>query len=99
MDLSEDEELNATFEELLQVRTDLDTVQKREARLRQRIQMHMGEASKALFACGGSVTWKRSQDGQAFNTSEFVQAHPTLAKRFMSPKPGSRRFCVYEPEQ
>ena len=99
VDLSEDEELNATFEELLQVRTDLDTVQKREARLRQRIQMHMGEASRALFASGGSVTWKRSQDGQAFNTSEFVQAHPTLARRFMSPKPGSRRFCVYEPEQ
>ena len=99
VDLSEDQELNATFEELLQVRTDLDTVQKHEARLRQRIQMHMGEASKALFASGGSVTWKRSKDGQSFNTSEFAQAHPTLAQRFMSPKPGSRRFCVYEPEQ
>ena len=99
VDLSEDQELNATFEELLQVRNDLDAVQKHEARLRQRIQMHMGEASKALFASGGSVTWKRSKDGQAFNTSEFVQAHPTLAQRFMSPKPGSRRFCVYEPGQ
>lgn len=74
-------------------------MQKREARLRQRIQMHMGEASEALFASGGSLTWKRSKDGQAFNTSEFVQAHPTLAQRFMTPKPGSRRFCVYEPEQ
>lgn len=99
VDLSEDQELNATFKELLQVRTDLDTVQKHEARLRQRIQMHMGEASKALFGSGGSVTWKRSKDGQSFNTSEFTQAHPTLAQRFMSPKPGSRRFCVYEPEQ
>ncbi|QOQ83785.1 YqaJ viral recombinase family protein [Comamonas thiooxydans] len=99
VDLSEDHELNATFEELLQVRTDLDAVQKHEARLRQRIQMHMGQASKALFASGGSVTWKRSKDGQVFNTSEFVQAHPTLAQRFMSPKPGSRRFCVYEPGQ
>lgn len=99
VDLSEDQDLNTTFEELLQVRTDLDVAQKHEARLRQRIQMHMGEASKALFASGGSVTWKRSKDGQAFNTSEFVQAHPTLAQRFMSLKPGSRRFCVYEPEQ
>ena len=99
VDLSDNQELNATFEELLQVRNDLDAVQKHEARLRQRIQMHMGEASKALFASGGSVTWKRSKDGQAFNTSEFVQAHPTLAQRFMSPKPGSRRFCVYEPGQ
>ncbi|TYK71035.1 YqaJ viral recombinase family protein [Comamonas sp. Z1] len=99
VDLSDDEALNTTFEELLRARTDLDAVQKLEARLRQRIQMHMGEASKALFASGGSVTWKRSKDGQTFNTSEFVQAHPTLAQRFMSPKPGSRRFCVYEPEQ
>lgn len=99
VDLSEDQELNTTFEELLQARTNLDTAQKREARLRQRIQMHMGEASKALFACGGSVTWKRSKDGQAFNSSQFVQEHPTLAQRYLSPRAGSRRFCVYEPEQ
>ncbi|MDR3066239.1 MAG: hypothetical protein LBV05_12120, partial [Comamonas sp.] len=98
VDLSDDQELNATFEELLQVRIDLDAAQKHEARLRQLIQMYMGEASKALFASGGSVTWKRSKDGLTFNTSKFVQAHPTLAERFMTPKPGSRRFCVYEPE-
>lgn len=98
VDLSEDEELNTTFEELLQARTDLDAVQKREARLRQRIQLHMGEASKALFACGGAVTWKRSKDGQAFNSSQFMQEHPTLAQRYLSPRAGSRRFCVYEPE-
>ena len=98
VDLSEDEALNLTFEELLQARTDLDSVQKREARLRQRIQMQMGEASKALFALGGSVTWKRSKDGQAFNTSRFVQENPTLAQRYLSVRAGSRRFCVNEPE-
>ena len=98
VDLSDDEELNLTFDELLQVRSDLDAVQKREARLRQRIQMQMGEASKALFASGGSVTWKRSKDGQAFNTSQFVQENPTLAQRYLSVRAGSRRFCVNEPE-
>ena len=99
VDLSEDEALNATFEELLQARMQLDATQKREARLRQHIQIHMGEASKALFACGGSVTWKRSKEGQTFNTSQFVQDHPTLAQRYMSVRAGSRRFCIYEPEQ
>ena len=75
-----------------------DAAQKREARLRQRIQLHMGEASKAWFACSGSVSWKRSKDGQVFNTSQFVQEHPTLAQRYLSSRAGSRRFCVYEPE-
>lgn len=98
VDLSEDEELSLTFEELLQARTDLNVVQKREARLRQRIQMRMGEASKALFASGGCVTWKRSKDGQVFNTSQFMQEHPTLAQRYLSVRAGSRRFCIYEPE-
>jgi len=99
VDLSEDEALNATFEQLLEARLELDATQKREARLRQHIQIHMGEASKAMFACGGSVTWKRSKEGQTFNTSQFVQDHPTLAQRYMSVRAGSRRFCVYEPEQ
>lgn len=90
--------LNTTFAELLQARSDLDATQKREARLRQRIQLHMGEASKALFACGGSVTWKRSRNGQVFNSSQFVQEHTTLAQRYLSAWPGPRRFGVYEPE-
>lgn len=62
------------------------------------IQMHMGEASKALFACGGSVTWKRCKDGQTFNSSQFVQDHPALAQRYLSARAGSRRFCIYEPQ-
>ena len=99
VDLSEDQELSTTFEELLQARSDLDTAQKREARLRQHIQMHMGEASKALFACGGSVTWKRSKNGQVLNSSLFMQEHPTLAQRYLIPRAGSRRFCVYEPQE
>lgn len=98
VDLSEDPALNTTFAELLLARSELDAAQKREARLRQHIQMHMGEASKALFACGGSVTWKRSKDGQAFNSSQFVQDHPALAQRYLIARAGSRRFCIYEPQ-
>lgn len=37
-------------------------------------------------------------DGQVFNTSQFVQDHPTLAQRYLSMRAGSRRFCVYEPQ-
>lgn len=98
VDFSDDEGLSACFEELVQARLELDAANKREARLRQHLQMHMGEASKAVFACGGAVTWKRSKDGQVFNTSQFVQDHPTLAQRYLSVRAGSRRFCVYEPQ-
>ena len=84
VDMSEDPQLNATFEALLLAREQLDAAQKKEARLRQAIQIHMGEAGKATFACGGSVTWRRSKDGQAFDTAQFVKDHPELSKAFNS---------------
>jgi hypothetical protein len=65
-------------------REQLDAAQKQEARLRQAIQIHMGEAGKATFACGGSVTWRRSKDGQVFNTAQFVKDHPELAKAYLT---------------
>ena len=94
VDMSDDPELNATFDALLAAREKLDAAQKLEARLRQHLQSHMGEADRATFACGGSVTWRRSKDGQAFNTSAFVQDHPDLAKGYLSTRAGTRRFCV-----
>ena len=94
VDMSDDPELNATFDALLAAREKLDAAQKHEARLRQHLQRHMGEADRATFACGGSVTWRRSKDGQAFNTSAFVQDHPDLAKGYLSTRAGTRRFCV-----
>lgn len=98
VDFSDDVGLNASFEELLHARSELDIAQKREACLRQHIQIHMGEARKAVFASGGSITWKRTKDSQTFNTSQFVQDHPTLAQRYLNARTGSRRFCVYPPE-
>ncbi|OOH85401.1 YqaJ viral recombinase family protein [Comamonas kerstersii] len=96
VDMSDDPELNATFEALLVAREQLEAAQKNEARLRQAIQIHMGEAGKATFACGGSVTWRRSKDGQVFNTAQFNKDHPELAKAYMSTRAGARRFCVNE---
>lgn len=94
VDMSDDPELNATFDALLAAREQLDVAQKHEARLRQHLQSHMGEADRATFACGGNVTWRRSKDGQAFNTSAFVQDHPDLAKTYLTTRAGTRRFCV-----
>lgn len=94
VDMCDDPELNATFEALLAAREQLDAAQRLEARLRQHLQSHMGEADRATFACGGNVTWRRSKDGQAFNTSAFVQDHPDLAKTYLTTRAGTRRFCV-----
>ena len=97
VDMSDDPELNATFDALLEAREQLDAAQKLEARLRQHLQSHMGVAGRATFASGGSVTWRRSKDGHAFNTSAFVQDHPDLSKAYLTPRAGSRRFCVNAP--
>lgn len=53
VDMSDDPALNATFDALLIAREQLDAAQKKEAHLRQAIQIYMGEAGKATFASGG----------------------------------------------
>jgi putative phage-type endonuclease len=45
---------------------------------------------------GGSVSWKRSKNGKAFNTAAFEKDHPDLAKAYTSAKAGSRRFLLQE---
>lgn len=96
VDMSDDPMLCATFDELIAAREQLDTAQKHEARLRQTIQMHMGEAGKASFTCGGAVTWRRSKDSQIFDAAQFAKDHPEMAKSYLTARPGSRRFCVHE---
>ena len=66
-----------------------------EALLKHQIQQRMGSASYANFP-GGSVSWKRSKDGKAFNTAAFEKDHPDLAKAYTSAKAGSRRFLLQE---
>lgn len=93
LDLSESKELSQAFDELLAIRSKMETLKSTESHLKQRIQSQMGEASKAAFP-SGSVSWKRSKDSVGLNTKKLLQEQPELLERYPLTRPGSRRFLI-----
>ena len=93
LDLSDDLEMSAVFDDLVAVRRVLAEHLQLEAQLKQRIQQRMGEASRATFE-GGDVTWKRSKDSNGFDLGRLLRERPELATQFAVPTPGTRRFLV-----
>lgn len=93
LDLSQDLEMSAAFSDLLAVRQMLATNTLLEAKLKQRIQQRMGEATKVVFEAG-EVTWKRSKDGSGLDVDKLLKEQPDLLKTHSMVKAGSRRFLV-----
>lgn len=93
IDFTEDRDLSAAFSDLVAVRETIDANVKLEAQLKQTIQQHMGDATRAVFETG-SVSWKRSKDSTGVDMEMLLQAQPDLLTRFPLNKPGSRRFLV-----
>ena len=93
MDLSSDVEMCATFADLNSVRSVLASNNQTEAKLKQKIQQRMGDATKAIFD-SGDVTWKRSKDSIVLDTDKLLAAQPDLLQRFPLKRPGSRRFLI-----
>jgi putative phage-type endonuclease len=93
LDLSQDLEMAAAFSDLLAVRQVLTSNNQLEAKLKQRIQQRMGEATKVVFETG-DVTWKRSKDGTGLDVAALLKDQPELSQRYALVKPGSRRFLV-----
>lgn len=81
------------FSHLLDARQALEAAQQREAMLKQQIQQAMGGASKAVFD-GGAVSWKRSQDSVAVDSTRLIKDAPHWLTPYLTTRPGSRRFLV-----
>lgn len=93
VDYSDDREMSALFSDLVNVRLSLARDAETEAKLKQRIQERLGDATRAIFETG-EVTWKRSKDSTVLDVSALTTDHPELAKSYIKTKPGSRRFLV-----
>jgi putative phage-type endonuclease len=93
LDLKGDAAMNAAFCDLVAVRRVLAEHLVLEAGLKQRIQQRMGEATRAVFE-GGSVSWKRSKDGNSFDLGRLLREHPEYGVAYAQTTPGSRRFLV-----
>ncbi|PFG11117.1 YqaJ viral recombinase family protein [Marinobacter sp. LV10MA510-1] len=93
LDFSQSKDLSQAFDELLSIRSEMETLKSTESHLKQRIQGQMGEASKATFP-SGSVSWKRSKDSVGLNTKKLLQDQPGLLNQYSITKSGSRRFLI-----
>lgn len=92
---ADDPYLEGIFSDLLKAKVQVDEEQRRLSELKQVIQQHMGDATRAVFN-GGSVTWKRTRDFARFDAERFAGEHPELFSRYSVAKSGSRRFVINE---
>jgi len=93
LDLTDDMAMSSAFSDLLALRQVLADATAREARVKQRIQQRMGEATTARFDAG-EVRWKRSKDSTAVDIDRLLADQPKLASAYGLPRSGSRRFTV-----
>jgi predicted phage-related endonuclease len=93
-DLSEDAQANQQFEQLIQVRNQVEKYQQQFDLLKHQLQAKMQEAERATFKTG-SVTWKKSKDSISLNTQALLLQQPELIQQYPQKKQGSRRFNIY----
>ena len=93
-DLSEDEQANQQFEQLIQARHQIETGQEIFDLLKHQLQAKMQEAERATFKTG-SVTWKKSKDSISLDSKALLKQYPEYLNQFSQNKQGSRRFNIY----
>ena len=93
-DLSADENANQQFEQLIQVRQQIEKHQEQFDLLKHQLQAQMQEAERATFRTG-SVTWKKAKDSISLDSKALLKLHPEMLTQFPQSKQGTRRFNIY----
>lgn len=93
MDFTADPELAQAFTELQDVRGQLGALRDREARLKQRLQEAMGEATEAIFPTG-RIRWKQTAPTRRLDTKALRAADPDFVAAYEHEVPGARRLTV-----
>ena len=93
-DLTQNEQANYLFNQLIEERHKVEQHQQYFDELKHQLQMMMKEAERAVFT-GGSVTWKKSQDSISLDSKSLLKQHPEFLQQFPQTKAGTRRFQIY----
>lgn len=91
IDFSQDTLLSATFADLVALRESMAEQEKLEAKLKQRLQQAIGNASGAVFETG-EVTWKKAKDSTVLDMATLLKDQPDILQRYPLTRSGSRRF-------
>ena len=93
-DLTQNEQANYLFNQLLEERHKVEQHQQYFDELKHQLQMMMKDAERAVFT-GGSVTWKKSQDSISLDSKSLLKQHPEYLQQFPQTKAGTSRFQIY----
>ena len=93
LDWSGEPEQNHAFQQLLEVREQLDQLKTQETGLKSQLQQALGDASEAVLA-DGRISFKRTNDQTVLNSKALLKDHPELLERYPTTRKGSRRFLV-----
>ena len=94
IDLSEDEQANQQFEQLIRVRNQVEKQQEQFDLLKHQLQAKMQQVERATFKTG-SVTWKKAKDSISLDSKALLKQYPEYLNQFSQPKQGTRRFNIY----
>lgn len=94
IDLSENEDANQQFEQLIRVRNQVEKYQQQFDLLKHQLQGQMQEAERATFKAG-SITWKKSKDSISLDTKALLKLHSEYFSQYPQSKQGARRFNIY----
>lgn len=93
LDYSQNTDMNMLFGQLLAEKNLMEVHQENYESLKQRIQMHIKDAEKAVFSLG-SISWKKAKDSVSLNTKALLKDKPELIEQYSQVREGSRRFLV-----
>ncbi len=89
-----DEEVFKAYEDLKEVKKEIDALTERKEADEQRLKLAFMDAEAISYGGDTIATWKASKPSQKFDAKAFQAAHPDLAKEFTSEVPGTRRFLL-----
>ncbi len=88
------DEVFTAYQNLKEVRTELKTLEEREAALEETIKMAFADAEALSYGGDTIATWKAPKASLKFDAKVFQADHPDLAKPYMKESQGARRFLL-----
>lgn len=88
------DEVFEAYQELKDVRKELDALDERKNALEETIKMAFCDAEALSYGGDTIATWKAPKASAKFDAKAFQSAYPDLAKQYTSMQQGSRRFLL-----
>lgn len=88
------EEVMQAWQELKDVRTEIDALEERKTRLEDQLKMAIGDAEGLCFGESILATWKSPKPSAKVDTKKMIADYPDIAEQYKAITQGARRFLV-----